>query len=58
MYIILASDFAHKLDFRLAFDKWKVVKKRHQEDMSLLRSFQDVKREGNATPSDDIEILF
>ncbi|KAG8742458.1 hypothetical protein FRC12_015370 [Ceratobasidium sp. 428] len=30
---------------RLAFEKWKEVKKRHQEEMSLLRSFQDVKRE-------------
>ncbi|KAG9102656.1 hypothetical protein FRC06_001530 [Ceratobasidium sp. 370] len=30
---------------RLAFDKWKEVKRRHQEEMSLLRSFQDVKRE-------------
>ncbi|KAG9079527.1 hypothetical protein FS749_008444, partial [Ceratobasidium sp. UAMH 11750] len=34
----------HKLQ-RLAFDKWKEVKRRHQEEMSLLRSFQDVKRE-------------
>ncbi|KAG9117290.1 hypothetical protein FRC07_007362 [Ceratobasidium sp. 392] len=30
---------------RLAFEKWKEVKRRHQEEMSLLRSFQDVKRE-------------
>ncbi|KAG8748037.1 hypothetical protein FRC10_009789 [Ceratobasidium sp. 414] len=30
---------------RLAFDKWKEVKRRHQEETSLLRSFQDVKRE-------------
>ncbi|CAE6433125.1 unnamed protein product [Rhizoctonia solani] len=30
---------------RLAFDKWRVSLKRHQEDMSLLRSFQDVQKE-------------
>ncbi|QRW27270.1 Cilia-and flagella-associated protein 46 [Rhizoctonia solani] len=30
---------------RLAFEKWRVSLQRHQEDMSLLRSFQDVQRE-------------
>ncbi|QRV86237.1 Cilia-and flagella-associated protein 46 [Ceratobasidium sp. AG-Ba] len=30
---------------RLAFEKWKDMKTRKQEEMSLLQSFQDVKRE-------------
>ncbi|CEL52321.1 hypothetical protein RSOLAG1IB_00861 [Rhizoctonia solani AG-1 IB] len=30
---------------RLAFDKWRVSLKRHQEETSLLRSFQDVQKE-------------
>ncbi|KAF8602674.1 hypothetical protein BDV93DRAFT_184895 [Ceratobasidium sp. AG-I] len=45
LQLLQAVDERNQRLQRLAFDKWKVVKRRHQEDMSLLRSFQDVKRE-------------
>ena len=34
---------------RSAFCKWKKVCIRHVEDLSLMESYQDVKREGTAT---------
>jgi hypothetical protein len=34
---------------RSAFGKWKKVCIRHVEELSLMESYQDVKREGTAT---------
>jgi protein SFI1 len=34
---------------RSAFSKWKIVCVRHVEELSLMESYQDVKREGTAT---------
>ncbi|EUC67158.1 Sfi1 spindle body protein [Rhizoctonia solani AG-3 Rhs1AP] len=45
LQLLQAMDERNNRLQRLAFDKWKVSLKRHQEDMSLLRSFQDVQRE-------------
>jgi protein SFI1 len=35
--------------YRTAFGKWKKVCIRHVEELSLMESYQDVKREGTAT---------
>ncbi|CAE7221725.1 unnamed protein product [Rhizoctonia solani] len=45
LQLLQAMDERNNRLQRLAFDKWKVSLKRHREDMSLLRSFQDVQRE-------------
>ncbi|CAE6428048.1 unnamed protein product [Rhizoctonia solani] len=45
LQLLQAMDERNNRLQRLAFDKWKVSLRRHREDMSLLRSFQDVQRE-------------
>ncbi|KAJ1310299.1 hypothetical protein OPQ81_007039 [Rhizoctonia solani] len=45
LQLLQAMDERNNRLQRLAFDKWKFSLKRHREQMSLLRSFQDVQRE-------------
>ncbi|KAH7340364.1 Sfi1 spindle body protein-domain-containing protein [Rhizoctonia solani] len=45
LQLLQAMDERNNRLQRLAFDKWKISLKRHREEMSLMRSFQDVQRE-------------
>ncbi|CAE6460315.1 unnamed protein product [Rhizoctonia solani] len=45
LQLLQAMDERNNRLQRLAFDKWKISLRRHREEMSLLRSFQDVQRE-------------